>query len=77
MALSSASVLAKTARDIRMIHLDKAFPSYGFARHKGYGTAIHSAALTRFGPCEIHRFSFSPVKLSTLITSQKSMGLAA
>jgi ribonuclease HII len=62
LSISAASVLAKTARDERMVHLDKTFPSYGFARHKGYGTAYHREALTQFGPCEIHRFSFAPIK---------------
>jgi ribonuclease HII len=66
LSISAASVLAKTARDARMILLDKSFPSYGFARHKGYGTAFHREALIHFGPCEIHRFSFAPVKLSNL-----------
>lgn len=62
LSISSASVLAKTARDERMINLDKSFSAYGFARHKGYGTAFHQEALTRCGPCSIHRFSFAPVK---------------
>jgi len=54
-------VLAKTARDALMEELDLQFPGYGFARHKGYGTAQHSAALERLGPCSIHRFSFAPL----------------
>jgi ribonuclease HII len=66
LSISAASVLAKTARDARMVQLGKSFPSYGFARHKGYGTAFHRETLIHFGPCEIHRFSFAPVKLSNL-----------
>ncbi|MEQ1517502.1 MAG: ribonuclease HII [Usitatibacteraceae bacterium] len=60
--ISAASVLAKTARDREMCLLDERFPQYGFARHKGYGTRIHLAALMSAGPCEIHRQSFAPVR---------------
>lgn len=62
-AISAASVLAKVARDAEMARLDVQFPGYGFARHKGYGTAEHQRALEEFGPCEIHRESFHPVRL--------------
>ena len=60
-AISAASILAKTARDAEMVLLDKEFPRYGFANHKGYATPEHLAALRLFGPCEIHRRSFEPV----------------
>jgi len=60
-AISAASILAKTARDADMVHLDRHFPAYGFAEHKGYGTPAHLAALHALGPCEIHRRSFEPV----------------
>ena len=60
-AISAASILAKTARDAEMAELDRRFPRYGFAAHKGYGTPEHLAALKAFGPCEIHRRSFEPV----------------
>ena len=60
--ISAASILAKTARDADMVELDLRFPEYGFARHKGYPTAAHLAALERFGPCAVHRMSFAPVK---------------
>ena len=60
-AISAASILAKTARDAEMIQLDRHFPNYGFANHKGYSTPEHLAALQVFGPCEIHRRSFEPV----------------
>ena len=61
-AVSAASILAKTARDEEMVALDARFPGYGFARHKGYPTAEHLAALHERGPCEIHRRSFAPVR---------------
>ena len=61
-AICAASVLAKVARDHEMCRLDGEHPAYGFARHKGYGTAEHLAALRRHGPCAIHRRSFAPVR---------------
>jgi ribonuclease HII len=60
-AISAASILAKTARDAEMTRLDRQYPGYGFAQHKGYGTPEHLAALRLHGPCEIHRRSFEPV----------------
>lgn len=57
-SIAAASVLAKVTRDRLMIALDKQYPQYGFARHKGYGTDAHYAALRACGPCEIHRPSF-------------------
>jgi len=67
MAISAASILAKVDRDGAMIALDRDYPDYGFARHKGYGTAEHRAALQRFGPCPVHRRSFRPVQLAMKI----------
>lgn len=61
-SIAAASILAKVTRDRLMLEYDRAFPAYGFADHKGYGTAQHLAALTAHGPCPIHRRSFSPVK---------------
>jgi ribonuclease HII len=61
-AVAAASVLAKVTRDREMRSLDERFPDYGFARHKGYPTAAHLAALQRVGPCEAHRRSFGPVR---------------
>ncbi len=61
-SIAAASILAKTARDEYMVELDKLYPQYGFAEHKGYGTAEHLAALEKFGPCPAHRKSFSPVR---------------
>lgn len=64
-AISAASILAKTVRDQRMVDLDKLYPCYEFARHKGYGTEIHMARLDEFGPCREHRFSFAPVQAAS------------
>jgi ribonuclease HII len=60
-AISAASILAKTTRDAWMERLELRHPGYGFARHKGYPTAEHRAALARLGPCAAHRRSFGPV----------------
>ena len=57
-SIAAASILAKVTRDHRMEEYDRQFPQYGFAKHKGYGTAAHVAALREFGPCPIHRRSF-------------------
>ncbi len=61
-AISAASILAKVARDDMMLRLDRTFPNYGFAMHKGYPTARHREALLRYGPCSAHRRSFRPVR---------------
>ena len=58
LSVAAASVLAKTARDVCIIELDREYPGYGFARHKGYGTQIHQVALARLGLCREHRKSF-------------------
>lgn len=60
-AISAASILAKVTRDREMLMLHESFPQYGFAKHKGYPTASHMAALVEFGPSMLHRRSFSPV----------------
>ena len=60
-SIAAASIIAKTARDAWMIELDGLHPGYGFARHKGYGTAEHLRALAELGPCPEHRRSFAPV----------------
>lgn len=57
-SIGAASILAKVARDRVMREADAQYPAYGFAVHKGYGTAAHTAALKEFGPCPIHRPSF-------------------
>ena len=61
-AIGAASILAKTHRDALMRALERSHPGYGFARHKGYGTAAHLAALRRLGPSSEHRLSFAPVR---------------
>ncbi len=60
--ISAASIIAKVARDAELVALDALYPQYGFAKHKGYGTAAHLAALREFGATPIHRRSFAPVK---------------
>ena len=60
-AISAASIIAKVTRDRIMIELDKTYPQYGFAQHKGYITALHTAALKEHGPCVEHRNSFSNI----------------
>ena len=65
--VSAASILAKTARDAYMLDLHARFPHYGFAAHKGYGTAVHMSALAEHGPCDEHRRSFAPVAQWKLI----------
>ena len=59
--IAAASVLAKVARDRELQALDAQYPAYGFARHKGYPTAAHLAALVEHGPCPAHRSSYAPV----------------
>ncbi|XXG93721.1 ribonuclease HII [Neisseria sp. Ec49-e6-T10] len=70
-AISAASILAKTARDAQMYALHEVHPEYGFARHKGYGTAEHLAALQKFGVLAEHRVGFSPIKQMVAIENQK------
>lgn len=56
--IAAASILAKVTRDRYMLQMAEQYPQYGFAQHKGYGTAAHYAALREYGPCPIHRPSF-------------------
>ncbi|MFA6002824.1 MAG: ribonuclease HII [Elusimicrobiota bacterium] len=62
LAVACASIVAKVVRDRWMQGLDRRYPGYSLARHKGYGTAVHAAALSRLGPCPAHRRSFAPVR---------------
>lgn len=62
LSIAAASILAKVTRDRIMVELDGQYPGYGFARHKGYGTEFHRAAITRLGPMPEHRMSFSPLR---------------
>jgi ribonuclease HII len=64
-AISAASIIAKTTRDRMMFELDKIYPRYEFARHKGYGTQIHRQKLREWGPCREHRQSFAPVRAAS------------
>ena len=59
--IAAASILAKTARDADCLRLEAEYPGYGFAKHKGYPTKAHLAALAKLGPCPEHRRSFGPV----------------
>ena len=61
-SIAAASIIAKVTRDRLMIEMHARFPEYDFARHKGYGTPHHLAALQQHGPCPIHRRSFRPVQ---------------
>jgi ribonuclease HII len=60
--VGAASILAKVARDETMVELDRRYPGYGFAGHKGYPTEAHLAALRQLGPSPVHRRSFGPVQ---------------
>lgn len=60
--ISAASILAKTARDAELYVLDKQYPEYGFAKHKGYPTPLHMEMLQKHGVLEIHRKTYAPVK---------------
>ncbi len=64
-AISAASILAKTSRDAMMVKLDRIYPRYEFARHKGYGTEVHREKLREFGPCRAHRQTFAPVRAAS------------
>lgn len=65
-SIGAASILAKVKRDEIMVGLDKLYPQYGFAGHKGYGTPQHCEMLENLGPSSIHRRSFEPVRLAAL-----------
>ncbi|MGD8585897.1 MAG: ribonuclease HII [Chloroflexota bacterium] len=66
LSIAAASILAKVTRDREMLEQQRLFPVYGFARHKGYCTWQHVAALTENGPCPIHRRSFAPIRQKLL-----------
>ncbi|PHK93627.1 ribonuclease HII [Pseudoroseomonas rhizosphaerae] len=67
LSIAAASILAKVTRDRAMARLDGRWPGYGFARHAGYPTAAHRAALLRLGPCPHHRRGFAPVDQLALL----------
>jgi ribonuclease HII len=72
-AISAASILAKTERDAAMVRLAERYPQYGFERHKGYATPEHLALLARFGPCEVYRRSFAPVRAALERVAQRPL----
>ena len=72
--IAAASILAKTARDADCMRLERLYPGYGFAKHKGYPTQAHVAALERLGPCPEHRRSFKPV--ASLLDDDLGSGFA-
>ena len=74
LSIAAASIIAKVTRDRLMTQMDKVFPAYSFAEHKGYGTALHAAALAQHGPCTEHRFSFAPIRKLTMKSDEDSHG---
>lgn len=62
LSIAAASIIAKVTRDRMMCELEEQYPGYGFAKHKGYGTAQHQKALAKLGPCPAHRTSFAPIR---------------
>ena len=75
--IMAASILAKVSRDRLLLELDGRYPGYGFAQHKGYGTAAHLAALRRLGPCAEHRMSFAPCAQRSLLEAASRTAQAA
>lgn len=70
-SIAAASIIAKVTRDRIMIEYDKQFPIYNFAQHKGYPTFEHRSIVAQYGPCEIHRRSYGPVKAALLAREKK------
>ena len=69
-SIAAASILAKVARDELMLEMHEIYPEYCFDQHKGYGTKLHLETINRFGPCAIHRRTFSPVKEMVSMVSE-------
>jgi ribonuclease HII len=69
-AISAASIVAKVTRDQEMLVMDKKYPGYGFAKHKGYPTREHILAIERLGVLNIHRFSFAPVRKHVVVIEE-------
>jgi ribonuclease HII len=69
LSIAAASIIAKVTRDRYMIDMDSKFPGYGFAKHKGYGSAAHLEAIRKLGPSAIHRLTFGGVKEHVVCTS--------
>ena len=76
-SIAAASIIAKVARDEAMRRWDAVFPQYGLARHKGYYTPEHLAAIAEYGPTWLHRYSFAPVAQPSLIFEEEAMAAAA
>ncbi|MFC1537560.1 ribonuclease HII [Gemmatimonadota bacterium] len=75
LTVAAGSIIAKVTRDRMMKEYDTQYPGYGFARHKGYGTADHMTALRELGPCPIHRRSFEVVaQLEPVVTNMSEQG---
>ena len=74
LSIGAASIMAKVTRDRIMIEMDKEYPQYGFAKHKGYGTTEHLEALRRHGPCPCHRLTFRGVKPETPVQGGFNFG---
>jgi ribonuclease HII len=64
LSIAAASIVAKVTRDSLMVEMDDLYPGYGFAGHKGYGSADHIRRIKEVGPCPIHRYSFAPIRTS-------------
>ena len=64
LSIAAASIVAKVTRDRIMVEFDRDYPEYGFAGHKGYGSAEHIRKIASLGPCPVHRYSFAPIKHS-------------
>ena len=62
LSIAAASIVAKVTRDRIMKDLEKVYPGYGFAKNKGYGSSEHILKLKQLGPCQIHRYSFAPIR---------------
>lgn len=75
LSVAAASVLAKTSRDALLREFDSRYPGYGFARHKGYGTPAHRAAIQRLGICPLHRRSFTCLPKSSKLTYRSEAGM--
>jgi ribonuclease HII len=71
-SIAAASIIAKVTRDRIMQEFAGAYPQYGFEDHKGYGTAQHIQALRKFGPCQIHRKSYAPIKEALALWQQSA-----
>ena len=72
LSIAAASIIAKVTRDRHMRDLDRDYPDYGFARHKGYGTRAHTEALLRYGPTPLHRRTFQPVADALRIRARRA-----